>query len=321
MGSRRESTGKYWNFSPVSGLKGRMQLTELEEIAPEKSAQNARKQKENGTFGNGSLDRMHRITVRCKLPRVSGATPELWPGKILLRGEAAQLSMWHGRPGLQVARGTSWAGCPCHGTPRRRPSHLPLRAFALPLLSLLPLPQLHIPRHVTVGLLSSSSPRLCAFALPLPFSSSPPAEALLSSPSSHPVRKELAGRTPQPGQQLTKRRTPPAGVWLHFSGGASRAPVSGACCAVGQLLRRKGTEAQRTATDSPEKRHLHPMHPPTGKSLLSPSLRLSVSALLVPRELSSVTFLLFQAGAAGFSPRKESATALRKIVDRGSRFW
>ena len=41
---------------------------------------------------------------------------------------------WHGRP----AREGSWAGCPCHGRPGRRPCHPPLCDFALPTSCLLP---------------------------------------------------------------------------------------------------------------------------------------------------------------------------------------
>jgi hypothetical protein len=76
-------------------------------------------------------------------PSPEGVIPQLSAGKILLRAEAAHLSTWHPpasarrRPGGQVARGTSWPGCPCHRTLHKAPfsSHLcvsaPLRYIPL----------------------------------------------------------------------------------------------------------------------------------------------------------------------------------------------
>jgi hypothetical protein len=99
------------------------------------------------------------------------------------------------------ARGTSWAGCPCHGTPRRGPSPLPLCAFAPLRYSPFPLSQVPTPPRVR----RHDAPQCLIFETSSPQRTRRTRRLKRSAGSSLCDLGELCGSLFRPGTTLIRR--------------------------------------------------------------------------------------------------------------------
>ncbi len=109
--SRRENTGKYWNFGAFSGLKGVQQFLLPQWVAPGFCA----------LFVLAKAANMASRGAISRSPHASGRT----------RAQSCNVCNAGVSPAVSRASRPweSWARCPCHGRRGGGHSHLPLRAL------------------------------------------------------------------------------------------------------------------------------------------------------------------------------------------------